>query len=251
MLNCKLMVLFLLSLSFLCGCVSLHKKNMATQVDATGNKVTNEKASHWNKETTNGLVISGEVNAYKSSKYFGYIDFVFENKSQEWLVIKKVALNFGNKNVNDKVKFVSGLPLEVYMEAVQEKLKMDAENEKTAAAVLAGVAAGMTYADKSRSTLPISAALLGGAISLSVDSFNKNREQIDGTKIFPKNHLFNEEFIIPPGMFRKKWVVLNTRDHEEIGEIKEIKLTYWLTNGNEETVNLSINDYSSWQSNRE
>lgn len=235
------LALFLIILSLL-GCAQLHKGSYGQVLDKSG--VDKKSSHHTSNKTGLGLIISGEINIQKSSPYFAYIDFVFENTTQDWMSIEKVSIKFENDVINKNISFVSGLPLEVYMEAVKENLIIQNENQQAWNQVFAGVAMGLSsYEGRGQQTIA-----LGNMLSLSAMQFNQEREKIQEDKIFPPGHLFYHEFLIPPGMFRKKWVVLNSKNHKDIGFVEHLDITYHLKGGKSETIRFELDKFRPWQS---
>lgn len=244
-----------LSLSILllvtsCAQYRLHKGSYAKQVNSK-----NEKTKKWNKrgETDIGLRISSQIDSKLSSKYFGMINFIFENKTDKWIRIEKAYLKFSHPEINKNVRFVSGNQLNYFLDAVndmnKEKAKIKAQNQAAWAAVAAGAAAASSSSSQYNTYTGVNflnGMLLGAVVSMNISQFEQSTAK-DNKKLFPKGHLFHKDFVIPPGLFSKKWILLNTTNHETIGRLSEAVLTYVTSDGKKETVAVGLKGYSQWQ----
>ena len=115
--------------------------------------------------------------------------------------------------------------------------------------MLAGtVAAAGSSKDSVKAVGAVSA--LGALTALTVDDYNKNLNRIENTKIFPASHLMSDNFIIPPGLFSKRWILLNTANHDKIKWIDSFNMTYETETGEKETVKITFRtnqNVGNWQ----
>lgn len=240
-----------LSLLTSCAQYSLHKGGYAQQVESNETETNGKRKVKG--ETDIGLRISSQIDDKLSSNFFGMINLTFENTTSRWIRIEKVYFKFDHPEVNESVKFVSGNQLNYFLDAVndmnKEKAKVAAQNQATLAAVAAGVAAAGTssrYNNYSGVNF-LAGATLGAAMSMNISQFEAGNREENNKKLFPDGHLYHKDFVIPPGLFTKKWILLNTSNHDKIGRLKEALLTYVTSDGKKETVILNLKGNSNWQ----
>ncbi len=213
------------------GCATVHSGEYAIEVKDNGDLKKEEK-------TGLGMIISGKEVEYLSSMYFGFIDLTFENKSQNWIRIKKIKVDLGKAEVNSNVKFTSGRDIIHWDNATRKRNAIREHNERVVLGSIAALGYGLALTDNQKLNMMGSAAGLGAIASLAVSEYNKNLDKIQNAKIFPESHLLAEEFIIPPGLFVKKWILLNTSNHKKIGFIRGFYLEYETDSGKNEKVQL-------------
>ena len=227
------------------GCASVHRGQYAVQIDSKGEQLSRRKKG----KTELDLVISGIENTTLASQYFGVIDFTFENLSQEWIKIKSIKADFGDEKINKNVKFTSGKDIPIWHEAIKIRNTIDDFNTRTILGGLAGFGAGLAAYSNNKDLQKIGAMTAVGAVtSLSAYEFNKQLDKIEKTKIFPKNHLFTKDFIIPPGLFVKKWLLVNSKNHKEISYIHNIFIEYQTEEGKTEKIKLDFRFYEKFGS---
>ncbi|MGK5092534.1 hypothetical protein WDW89_11045 [Deltaproteobacteria bacterium TL4] len=237
----RIVILQLLIILINYGCAKIHSGNIATPVRSESNVPSQQGAM--------GLIVSGEENNNLSSPYFGVIDFTFENTSQGWIKLSQVKVYFENDTINENVQFTSGKELKVWMESTQKKVVMDLHNKQVAYGSIAGVGLGLAATGDDPQTRNMGLAMyLGTFAALAVDSFQDQASGLEQTKVFPQTHLFAKDFMIPPGLFIKKWVVLNSKNHSKTGYIHTLYLEYETSSGERATLKLEFrNGSSEWQ----
>lgn len=249
---------FVLSILFITSSCGLHKKRSGyygKQVTSSGpDKISNSASNKSKYETDAGLLITGKMNRNLSSEFFGMIDFNFKNNTDQWIVIDKIIVNFGDTKINKNVTFVSGAQLKHYFASIEEILKRKRErarkNKQMTAAVMSGLAVGLSGSGNNYNNLATSMAI-GAATSLSISQFNNSSKKLDTKNIFPDGHLLHSEFIIPPGLNTKKWLLVNSKNHKETGYIDTIYLIYKTKKGKKEKIQLSFRSgggIKTWQS---
>ena len=205
-----------------------------------------------NNGKTVGLVISGEYDNSFSDTYFGLVHLVFENKSDEWVTIKDIEVSFG-KEANKYVNFLSPKTgknlLRIYMESKKKVLLMEQKNRAAWGAALAGlaaagaaVAAANNSSNKKDSTYKANQALASGLVAAAVVA-DASRVPIKKAVMeeYPEGHLLKKgDFIIPPGLFEERWIIINTRNHDEIGYLHSMNISYRTKKGVKETATLQF-----------
>lgn len=205
----------------------MHSGNYAVQVDQESSNSNVKKSSKKETQTESGLVISGQLKRILSSRYFALIDFTFENKTQEWIRITDIEVDFGSEEANENISFTYGKDLSVWFKSTQKRNKIRNYNQQMALGAITGFGAGLAAGSSNSSVQNLGLmTATAGATVLSVKEFNRLKTKIEDSEIFPKNHLFAKDFIIPPGLFDKKWLVLNSKNHEQIGFLTNLYLEY-------------------------
>lgn len=241
----KKVFLGLFVLLFLVSCAYKHSGGYAKVINKSGEVI------QVGKKTNLGLIISCSENMRLSSKYFGMIDFTFENKTQDWIHIKNIKIDFGKKIINENVKIISGKDISRWYAAIERRIAIKDYNKQMVESVLLGVGVGLSQFSRD-----INVQRAGGLIglmagtSLLINEFNQNLDKLEKSKIFPKNHLLVEDVVIPPGLFVKKWLLLNSKNHEETSIIDKIFLEYETENGEVEKVKINLKQFGvkRWQS---
>lgn len=190
------------------ACASVQSRYIATPVDASGNRTGA-------KTTASGLVVSGEELRAYSSQHFGLVEVTFENWTNEWVHVERLALDFGGAEVTEGVFLPLGADLEAWHQATVQRNDIRDTNAETALGAL--LALGMLVAVAADAAGEHELAAAGGAVTLGAATTSVIRDQGDrveraeGAHLLPESHLLAVPFAIPPGLFAKKWVLLNTR----------------------------------------
>ncbi len=245
----KLLTMFtVLMLMTSCARYRLHKGSYASQVGKSKDRNSRYKDQG---KTDLGLRISTQIDDELSSRNFGMINFIFENVTEDWIRIEKVYFKFDHSEINENVRFVSGNQLNYFLSAVnemnREKAMVAAQNRAAWAAVATGVAAASSSSKNNYSGVNIiTGAAFGAALSMNISQF-ENSNKKDNEKLFPAGHLYHKDFVVPPGLYSKKWILLNTKKHKKIGRLRKALLTYVTSKGKKETVEVDLKGYSDWQ----
>ncbi len=231
-------------LFFVISCASVSDRYTARQYLENG-KLSDKK------ETKLGLQISAEEDSSMGSKYFGLVQVTLENRSQEWVKVKKVSIDFGSEDCNQNIKIVSGNEISTWYDATSKRNQISEYNRNLflGALALAGTAA-VAGSSKDGVKMAGAAGTLGAITALTVSDINKNLNRLEYAKIFPETHLMAGPFLIPPGLFAKKWVLLNTLNHQKTGWVDKFKMTYETETGEKETVKVLFRtnrNYGEWQ----
>lgn len=212
-----------LLVAFVAGCASIASGAYGTNLDATG-RPTSPVAS------PAGLKISAGENAYMSSAYFGEIELTFENPTPAWIHIQQVQLDFGSALSNQDVSVPWGTQLENWFEATRQRNAIREANTQTALSLLALggslVASGASHGSGARA--------LGGLVAISATAalFGKqlqaDQATAEGVALFPESHLFGGPIDVPPALFVKRWIVLNTPADPRLNCLTSVIMTYLL-----------------------
>ncbi|MGE4294928.1 MAG: hypothetical protein AB7E49_04415 [Campylobacterales bacterium] len=192
------------------------------------------------------LAVSAKVNKDMSSTYFAYIDFNFENKSEEWVLLENLEISFGEK-VDEYINFPLGNKYNSWLEAITIRNKEREANRQVTLALI-GTLGGM-IAMNGNQDAGLSLVAAAGSVE-SIRQFANHISQEKRAALLPENHLLREAIMVPPGLQIKKFIVVNSRNHKEIGYLRTLNLSY-LSAGIKSKATLSIRDeqYATDQNN--
>ena len=142
-------------------------------------------------------------------------EFTLENPTAQWVRVEKVALDFGSPKVNQSVYFPWGSQLDNWLEATRQRNAIEAENFAMAVAILGlgagmvsiGVAPGPPAGMRIAGGLATMAAVAGAAAAATSEL---SAEGATEGPVFFGRHLFAVPIEVPPGLFVKRFVVVNT-----------------------------------------
>jgi hypothetical protein len=172
------------------ACAGIESKYPASPVDAQG-RLTGTRT------TSSGLAISGEELRSYASDYFG------------------LALNFGHPARNASVTIPHGADLDAWYVATLQRNDIRDTNHATALGVL--FALGETIAIAGAVTEERQVAAAGSAVALGattaalVDGQDRRVQSAESVRVVPESHLLAVPFAVAPGLFKKKWVLLQTQ----------------------------------------
>jgi len=151
------------------------------------------------------IKIYGLFDKEYASEYFGSFRFVFENDHDQWLTIENIRLSFPNDSAQKYIKVLDQVELEQWGKAVrlQKNLHESTVHELQSALISAGSSISSMVGDISK--------------TVGLDAGGKKRT-------YPENHLYAEEFVLPPGFTVEKWVLLESSHHEKIPYITNLNL---------------------------
>jgi hypothetical protein len=225
------------------GCASIVSGEYGHPMDASGILAQSP-------QTPLGLVISGAEVRELSSPYFGLVAVTLENKSSNWVRVRRMTVTFGGKQKDDSVFIPWGEEIASWERATYERNAVRSYNTEAAlgAVALAGGVIAGTAKDK-----PIAAAggvLQAGALAASAGhDVAQGLEAVEGPHLFPETHLLDVPFSIPPGLFSKRWILLSTGGTPGVC-VDSMLLDYQTDSGQEERVWLRFRtnmSSSEWQ----
>ena len=154
------------------------------------------------------LKITAKINNDFSTKYIAFINFEFQNNTQDWIVLSKQNVSFSQ--VADKnIEILNGKKLLVWSDFAKEK-----ENELKASSKL-----WATFWFGGIGTMYSSTTILE-----ETDDLSKNLKQNPLT--FPDGHLYKNNILIPPGLSVKRFFVLSSKNHKEYGYLNNLSFKY-------------------------
>ncbi len=202
--------------------------------------------------TDHGVLVSASENKDLSSEYFTLVDLTFENKSPEWVRIKKIDINFGNEKANADIRFPVGQDLVDWAQSAQQVKAIHDYN-----VAMAFTAVGVTGAVMSRhsaaSTSGAGMAMAAGAgMVLSAQTISNKLDDLQRAKVVPEDHLLSGSVAIPPGLHKKKFITLYAKKPKEIPYVEKMAVTMTYDDGKTESVIIRFRQVnyagmSAWQ----
>jgi hypothetical protein len=233
-----------LVLAFACAdCTQFPGQHAAIPVDAQGHLGASEA-------TPSGLIVRGDELTRYSSRYFGALVVTFENRTADWVRVERVSLDFQSVPHNDGIFIPWGDDLASWASATEQR---DAIREANADAALGVLALGGMVAATAGGRGP--AGRVGGVVALgSIVALAANHDEagLSGAlqaQPFGEGHLLTVPFSVPPGLFVRKWIVLNTRG-TGLPCLASVLISYDVVGRGTERVELSFRSGSTrseWQ----
>jgi len=230
----RVLPFFLLCLA---GCASIENAHPAHPVGPDGRP-------YGRRETASGLVVTGEEISELSSTYFGVLAFTFVNPTNDWLRIDNVVLDFGSQARNESIALPWGEEIASWELATSQRNAIRRANTNNALGAL--MAAGfLTARVAGRSEVGAIGGLvsIGAAAGLAGKALAHERAALT----FPPAHLLATPFSVPPGLFAKKWVLLNGPKTRDFGCIHSVALEYDSGKGRERVQLYFQRTGSDWQ----
>ena len=228
------------------ACAGIPSQYYATPVDAEGRAISVLK-------TKSGLIVSGQELADYSSRNFGLVELTFENATSEWIRIRSLELDFGDEARNRDTFLPEGSDLDSWYLATTQRNDVRGTNSATALGALLAlgeVVAVVGAVSGDRKVAAAGAAVaLGSATGLSVTALHDRDERAERVRMLPRSHLLALPFSVPPHLFAKKWLLLNTRD-DSTPCVNSLLIDYDLETREHERVSLTFRqplDASEWQ----
>ena len=229
--------LMMLATTLASACATVANTHTARPISADGATSGNPNAS--------GMTVSGEELEEVSSPHFGVIAVTFENPTSGWVQIDDVQLDFGSDAKNQNVFIPWGEQITSWELATSQRIairRVNTENVLGMLAIGGAVAAGLGR----RSAVGAVGGLvaLGSMGALWAQAVNNNTT----AAMLPPAHLLATPFSVPPGLFAKKWVLLNSVSTSAGGCIGSVKIDYTVNGKGRERVWLPFSrGGSEWQ----
>jgi hypothetical protein len=219
---------FLLAIPLFLACATIHRGPYGTPVDERGHPLTDGRS-------IDGLKVSGEEIPDLSSPTFGAIEVTFENTTAAWIHLNQIELHFGDPATSSGVLIPSGADLEAWRQATLQRMAIDDSR-------LASVDGPVLFA--------LGGGVAGGrrlAAVGAVTGAERSDPVAEGSAGFPAYHLLATPLVVPPGLFTKRWVVLNTTPGRAC--ISHMVIEYTTEEGHHGRLELTVRGWSrsDWQ----
>jgi hypothetical protein len=227
------------------ACASVQTGPYGAQLDAAGRRLPADT-------TRLGLKVSArELDDY-SSPYFGQLAVTFENTTARWVRIRSMRVRFANDAQNRAVMIPWGDELDSWTVAAGLQREIRQHNTQLSLSGLAlGGAALSALSDSSVSQIAGGAVAAGSLTALAIDEVADDAQRLQRPGPFPRSHLLAVPFDIPPGLFARRWIVLNTPGHDPaLGCITTMIIGYETEPGQRERVAVEFRSApgrSEWQ----
>ncbi len=190
----------------LSACASIRNSYVGTPLDAQGQLVDSTR-------NASGLVISGEELTAYASEHFGLLEVTLENRSSAWVRIERLTLDFGD-SVRGGVSLPEEPDVSAWYRATLQRNEVRDTNQAAALGALmllgAAVAVAGHATDEPVANAAGRLAMAGGATALVAKGVDATIERAKRGDVYPETHLLAVPFGVPPGLFSKRWVLINT-----------------------------------------
>jgi hypothetical protein len=186
------------------GCFSSEFGHYARPVDAH-NKVTRSHTA------PSGLAIRGAEVPELGSAQFGFVQVEFHNQTDAWIQVRNIYLGFGGVAQSASVSVPTGDELASWALATRQRNEVRSANERAALVLLDLVGLGVAVAahdDRVRAAGALASA--GAETVMIANALSADAEEGRITPVLPETHLLSLPFAVPPHMFSKRFIVLQT-----------------------------------------
>jgi hypothetical protein len=199
------------------------------------------------------LRVSAREMTTMSSRYFTELEFTFENPTAEWVRVEKIGLDFGGEKTNQAISLPWGSQLESWAEATHQRNVIRAINDQIA---LELIGAGVMLSAAATSHSPAAgAAPAGGMMALTAAAItaSDSARAPEGRPTFNGRHLLALPLEVPPGLFLRRYLIVNTPQAPELPCLNSVTMTYEVSDKSTHRVAVSFrsrnNNASEWQAN--
>jgi len=225
------------------GCAQVHSGPYGVPVGPS-NQPTGSRT------TEAGLRISADELTRWSSPQFGMIEVTFENDGSEWAEIRDVRIALPPEQVPGTTVLTSQR-IASFREAARRRADIEQHNVALGLGIL--TLSGLVVAETSDGPAAAVGAVgaTAGLTGLVAMDETASADRASHVEPYPESHLLGGPFSVGPGLFAKKWIVLETNPNLTRACVERLRVSYRVQSGGEERVWLSIRDASSpWQRER-
>jgi len=180
------------------------------------------------------LQVSAAEAVNYSSAYLGLVEVTFENPTAVWKQVVRVAVDFGSRANNQSVTIATSDEIDAWQRAIRLRLRHVESAVPSTAIDLRGLGVEVdplgTGVDPHPQGAP-AAATDGGA----------------PPPAYPDQHLLATPFLVPPGLFTKRWILLSTPENPLGGCVESMLLVYETSDHQTGRVRLPFKAPSAWQ----
>lgn len=222
------------------GCAQVHSGPYGVPV-GPGNQPTGSRT------TQAGLTLSADELTRWSSPQFGMIEVTFENDSGEWVEVRDLHVALP-PDQTPGTTILTSQRIAAFREAARQRHAIEQQNVAVALGVLTlgGLVLAETTEGAPKALGAVSAtAGLGGLIAMDAKD---SADRVSHVEPLPKSHLLGGSISVGPGLFAKRWIVLETNPSVARACVDRLRVSYRVQSGHEERVWLRFRDASSaWQ----
>ncbi|HTU61500.1 MAG TPA: hypothetical protein VMF89_23755, partial [Polyangiales bacterium] len=184
-----------------------------------------------------GLRISGTQVNVMSSEHFGMAVVTFENLGSRWRRVSNVRISLSPRTLNERVIVPAGLELEAWVDATLTRNYLFMRETALALSTL-GFGDWIRRVTRDRRTPEQQSGL---------PTITALQAQGSPARTYLPDHLLEAPVTVPPALFAKRWIVLNTPP--DLGVcIRGIVLDFDVDSGEHEQVWVPFDiEGSAWQ----
>jgi hypothetical protein len=232
------------------GCMTVARGQLAQPLDEQG------KPRQAGDAAVSGLRLSSRIVSELTSEHLGFIEITFENQSDRWIWIDRANIRANDASANQNVVIPLGEELVSWQRAAVERAQIRNLDNAPVLALISDKGAAMHVLPKESSVDAAASGVTSIALSaLLKDSQARPTFRADVAKTVPATHLLSLPFSIPPGLFARRWIVLDTSRDAAIPCLRRMLLEYQVRDGARERSWLRLRGYVrnsgiEWQSKR-
>ncbi len=174
------------------------------------------------------IEIEATLNDSMSSTNFAYIDFIIKNKNEEWKTLKDIKIKFQNEVANNNISFLYGIYFNTYLESIERRNKIREANNQLIQSALLLVGGGL-FMNGDNNTQEMGKALIAGGTLMGANDFYHNYKKLYESGSLPKNYILSN-ILVPPYLEVAKFVILQSKNNNEIGFVDKLKIEYTIDN---------------------
>jgi hypothetical protein len=222
--------------AFQSGCLTVQSGEYAVPIDPSPSPLPSPGAGGGGQPSREAppkapetLAISAGERDDLSSTFFGAIDFTIENAGETWAEIDQLELDFGTPDKNRSVLIPWGTDIQLWDAAILERNGIREANRETAMALFALAGAVGRSAHPRGTAGRIGGVVAVGALAGLLASRPSEGHALGGSasdERFPSDALLNLPIRVPPGLFVKRRLLLNTARYPLGGCIDSLILSY-------------------------
>ncbi len=222
------------------GCATRRLDNLAYEVGVT--------------MPSDDIRFSYEVKQEFSTQYFGMVNCVFENFTNEWVTVDSIEITSDSVN-SANIAVTGGEDLDTWFESMDKAKQIESANKQMLWGTIAAAAAvGAEVSKDERVKRAAAVAAITGGTIMTLERFNMFRNELRLlTDYFPDHHLMRTPFRIPPGLGVDKWIVINTQISDKYLVTRTLKLKIYYSGKNSREYSLILINGGTypggWQSN--
>lgn len=176
-----------------------------------------------------GLSVSATLNDKMSSDYFELVEITLENRSADWITLKAPSLDFGEA-LNASIVVPAGERILLWSEAATNVEALREYNRQVvwgSVAVAGAVAAGVSGSNDTMRAAGTGAMAAGLGV-LTVKALQKEYDKAARARIFPASHLYAGDVDLPPGLFLRRWVLIQGKKADTLSAVRTVNMRYTL-----------------------
>ncbi len=174
------------------------------------------KEAKYKDDSGKDINILGMLDKEFASKNFGGFRFVFENTRDQWLTLENVKLSFTDDSAKKYIRALDPQGLNLWGKAIlqQQHIKGSDFNQLQSALIKAGSSFTGIVIDE------------GGLANMTSG---------DGKMNYPENHLYADQFILPPNFAVEKWILFESSHHNNIPYVTNVQLDFDINSKHQST----------------